>query len=515
MHLAGVKPVASYEWNSDSNLTHNLNFGTKTPEINIRELDFNSLPKPGTVDIVVGSPPCTQFSFANRGGNGNLEDGLIDLHKFFSVVEYIKPKFWAMENVPRVSGIIQTLLEVNPKFQRFRRLLTVNIVVDCSDFGVPQRRKRMICGNFPLDNFLALKGRFKTAVLGEIVASLKKEMCVDPLYGWKVQAVTDHELEKPLNEEELRLNREAKTYHPIYNKMPFPEPMNRPSRTVTSLCTRVSRESLVILENGQYRRLSLRERAMCMGFPVSYTFYGKNYSSKLRMIGNAIPPPLTFCIFSAMKEELPSSLSGSSNYIHRIPKQPPPVTAPPYPKKKFPETRSFRMCVPNLRFGSGVRFELSNANQKWRVRFFSGSSKAVAEILLDESIGVEAASLLGMSFPLKLPAITAFSDEALQIGWIAKSDLSVFEALDALGTLSSQILERHSESDFSSLDLQALLGVPVNRSLVSKPCKVLVGLLVGSSFNCRPANDCRPAKLDRKTAVANRRRQRHSQLGIL
>ncbi len=499
MHLAGIRPAGSYEWNADSNLTHNLNFSTKTPEINIRELALETLPKPETIEIVVGSPPCTQFSFSNRGGNGNLEDGLIDLHKFFSIVEYMKPRFWAMENVPRVSEIIRKLLKEHPNFQRFRHLVTVNAVINCADFGTPQRRKRMICGDFPLDKLLALRGRFRPATLGEIVESLKTEMVVDPLYGWKIKKVTDHELEKPLDEEELRLNREAKIYHPIYNKMPFPEPMNRPSRTVTSLCTRVSRESLVILDDGSYRRLTLRERAMCMGFPVSYAFYGKNFSSKLRMIGNAIPPPLTFCIFSAMKGESPSYLSGGSSYVHMLPEEPPPVTLPPYPKKKFSATRSFRMCIPNLRFGSGVRFELSNDNQEWRVRFFSGSSKAIAEFVLNENAGIEAASLLGVSFPVELPSIANVSDQTLQAGWIAKSDFSVFETLDALGSLSSRILEHHAEADLSSLDLQALLRVPVNRSLSSDPSRVLVGILIGSSFNCRPA------KIEKASSITSQR----------
>lgn len=485
MHLAGIESAGSYEWNFDSNLTHNLNFGSNTAEINIRELELSDLPKPGSIDIVVGSPPCTQFSFANRGGGGNIEEGLIDLHKFLSIVTHLKPKFWAMENVPRVSGIISSLVNEHPEFKKFRHLITVNTVVDCSEYGAPQRRKRMICGDFPIENLIRLRNRFRSNTLGEVVQSLKSDLPFDPLYGWKIEKVTDHELEQPLNDEELRLNREAKRNHPIYNKMPFPEPMDRASRTVTSLCTRVSRESMVILDDGDYRRLTLRERAMCMGFPVSYTFYGRNYSSKLKMIGNAIPPPLTFCIFSAMKGVIPRSLSGEAGYVHSLPTQPPPTTPPPYPKNKFPKNRSFRLCVPHLRFGSGVRFELSNKDSEWKVRFYGGSSKSIYEIDLDACLGQKATFLLGTEFPIPLSEITNKSSAELQEGWIAKSDVSVFTVLDSLGHTAKRYLEKFSNVEIEPHALDELLGIDPNKSMREDPIKVLVGLALGSSFNSR------------------------------
>lgn len=106
MKLAGLHHLSSFEWNPESNLTHNINFGTKNRETNIREINLADLPAPGSVDIVVGSPPYIQFSYANRGGKGNIEDGLVDIHKFLSIIQYLKPKHWAMENVPRVKDTI-------------------------------------------------------------------------------------------------------------------------------------------------------------------------------------------------------------------------------------------------------------------------------------------------------------------------------------------------------------------------------------------------------------------------
>ena len=86
MKLSGINNVTSYEWWNEANQTHNLNFHTNHKEINIRKINVeNDLNFDQEIDFVVGSPPCTQFSLANRGGNGNIEDGLVDIYKFLEV----------------------------------------------------------------------------------------------------------------------------------------------------------------------------------------------------------------------------------------------------------------------------------------------------------------------------------------------------------------------------------------------------------------------------------------------
>ena len=106
MKLSGVNNVNSFEWWNESNTTHNQNFGSDLKEIDIRNLDFTILPKPESIEFVVGSPPCTQFSYSNRGGSGDIQDGLVDVYQFLRIVEYLRPKYWVMENVPRVKKII-------------------------------------------------------------------------------------------------------------------------------------------------------------------------------------------------------------------------------------------------------------------------------------------------------------------------------------------------------------------------------------------------------------------------
>jgi DNA (cytosine-5)-methyltransferase 1 len=484
MKLAGVEHVASYEWNPESNRTHNLNFDTDNAEIDIRALELSSLPKPGTIDIVVGSPPCTQFSFSNRGGRGNIEDGLVDLHKFLSVVEYLKPRYWVMENVPRVRSILNELVEGHPDFIPFQKLITFNEVVNSWEYGTPQKRKRMICGNFPYEYLLTYRDQCPRYSIDDALAQLTSGARIDELYGWPKGKLVDHEKETPLSSEEIRINREAKLYHPVYNKMSFPDSRSNPARTVTSLCTRVSRESIIIEDAGEYRRLSVRERGVLMGFPVNYQFYGNSYSAKLKMIGNSIPPPLTYHIFNAMQEKSYAPLRHQRTYVHKIPVEPVLATPPPFPRQMFKSNRSYRMCVTGYRFGSGVRFELSNLNRVWRVRFFYGSSTSIHEKILDKKLEDELRASLPKRVFLKLPTrLKSHSSEKIQTAWTGHNGPHPFTITDALGLYGERIESNLKDIDVLEDLVNKLLSGKVNRSLTENPRKTITGLILGIAFN--------------------------------
>ena len=394
MKLSGINNVASYEWWNEANQTHNLNFGTNHKEINIRKIKVTDLEYDHKIDFIVGSPPCTQFSFANRGGNGDLKDGLIDIYKFLEIVAYLKPKYWAMENVPRVAGILEKELQAGGTFYQFQPLIKTIQIIDSADYGVPQNRKRMIAGNFPVKLFESYKAKINQVTLGEVIASLNKKIINDPNYGYYIKRseITELKNEIDLTPQEERINRDSKTFHPVYNKMSFPDKLNRPSRTVTATCTRVSRESIIVKSKAGFRRLNVRERGVVQGFPITYQFYGRTLNSKFKMIGNAVPPILTYYIFQSMLEVPANKIKPpkESDYFH----EPPPFKGYDsnlgLPKRKFPAKRKFKFAVPHLRYGSGVRFELSNEPKNeftpWSFKFFYGNSKDIKEIPLDNKI---------------------------------------------------------------------------------------------------------------------------------
>lgn len=59
-------------------------------------------------DIVLASPPCSEFCQANHNFNGkaNESKGLDLVYRTFALIQQIKPRYWAIENVRRLSWFI-------------------------------------------------------------------------------------------------------------------------------------------------------------------------------------------------------------------------------------------------------------------------------------------------------------------------------------------------------------------------------------------------------------------------
>ncbi len=499
MKLSGIENIASYEWWNEANQTHNLNFNTNHKEIDIRGIDVqNDLNFDKKIDFVVGSPPCTQFSFANRGGNGNIQDGLIDIYKFLETVEYLKPKYWAMENIPRVAKILEKELD-GGSLNKFKNLVKIIKVVDTADYGTPQNRKRMIAGDFPISLLESYKSKIKVVTLGDVLNSLSKIIVVDPNYGYEIpkEQITELENEVDLTEEEERINRDAKTYHPVYNKMAFPDKMERPCRTITATCTRVSRESVVIPSKKGYRRLNVRERGVIQGFPITYQFYGRTLNAKFKMIGNAVPPVLTYYIFQSMLEVRPDDIKppSQSAYIHEKPPYKAYESNLGLPKRKFPANRKFQFSVPNLRYGSGVRFELSNnpknAPEEWSFKFFYGNSKNIKQIPLDGNIKNALSPILNTSrneiFTECVESISKkykdYSSIRLQEHWTSTdSDNEVFHFLDHVGNCVGDILANANLEGFNGNIIESIVNEK-NAKLEENRDSILVGFYFLSSLN--------------------------------
>lgn len=516
LRLAGIEVVASYEWWQPAVDTHNANLGGTLQTTDVRKLELNDLP--GDIDLVVGSPPCTEFSYSNRGGGGNVDEGLKDLLKFLEVVNHVRPKFWALENVPRVAQVLSHGF-ADPKhpLYRFRHLSAHVEVIDFSDFGVPQSRRRCIAGNIPFELLHAYRTRLARATLGDVVVALGSSGAnvVDPI--WKcvlpAEAVTEGAQEPPLNPEELRMNRESKTYHPVYNNMAFPDVLEQPARTVTATCTRVSRESIVISDarrQGTFRRLSVRERASLQGFPITYQFFGRSFPEKVKMVGNAIPPAFTYLLGQAVlgtsAKEL--RLFSDAGMSLTLPTTLPEVTPPTNEGQTYSSKRSFRAALPGLRFKSGMRFELANstfAAPAWQVSFFYGPSHDIQEVVLDQrllsrlqgSTIVQRAQLAcGTAFAAANAKLNQTGPTELQITWSHRANgMTPYDVTDVLGDLSAEL---QGQFVGGSKDVQhAIVGYVLKaaadgehedtirgaKKLSENAPAVLSGLIVGAWFN--------------------------------
>lgn len=529
LRLAGINVVASYErWGmaNETNFKNNLH---QAQTVDIRRLSLVDLPP--NIDIVVGSPPCTQFSFSNRGGNGNIDDGLEDIIKFLTIVDYLKPKLWVMENVPRVAKILEVETLPGGRLEKFKHLGIIPHVVSMEDYGLPQRRQRCIAGNFNFDLLASYQGLEPKRTLGKVVKALASNPIVDPIYGISLDKslVRDHVEELPLNEEEVRINMAGKLMHPVYNSMAFPDRMDRSVRTITATCTRVSRESVVIEDPKKkkaYRRLTVRERASLQGFPITFQFYGDSYGHKLRMTGNAVPPLFSYYVGHTLlgtKTDKVEPLSKFSNTL-AAPIPPAEDAVPDRPGSKYSSSRTFRFAIPSLRLKSGVRFEFANSTvdtqTTWGISFYFGTSKSIQSLPLTHDVLVNIKDALPSDvFSLLAAEITELSKfvrnadvKNMQRVWSHNgpgltSPFMFLDRLDSSGAKLLRILQAHEvlAQTLVGKTVWAAYGTKSDelrglKKLARNAPLILSGLIIGSLVNTELAKHTKSSPMGKLAA---------------
>ena len=282
--------------------THRTNHPTvKMIVEDIRDLD------PGTlepVDIIVGSPPCPAFSSAKQAQPKDIEAGMELVNAFFRIVKYMKPKFWAMENVKTFRRHIIHINSIPADANHF--------IMKGTNYRVPQKRERCIVTN------LKKKPKQTLNVLNvwDIIGSLHRPgeepsvRIFDILYPNHQDLIYPTPLENGTNVDRHDLYEvQEKHIGMLYRKkrlkkgagrVPFPDPINEPARTILAKPSPTGRE-VIVIEDPRYRPyklryLSFREQAILQGFPVGYHFSDKTRTNTQIMIGNAFPPPMAKAI---------------------------------------------------------------------------------------------------------------------------------------------------------------------------------------------------------------------------
>ncbi len=369
------------------------------------------------VDVLIGSPPCTEFSLANRGGGGDRAAGMAYVRRFLQAVQTLKPKYWIMENVPNLNTEIERLLDRGSvklpggvvEVPRCEVLLA-------SEYGVPQARKRLFCGSFPSPEKLMRDGPDGRPRLGTIIDEIpspchpvgKAEEIQDPNYP-SIQIPSsklrvhfeDHRWN--LSADELRECELQKREHPVYGSMPFPDRLDDPARTITSTRVRTSRSTIIvpctnpIHDQRILRTLTARECASVQSFPLTFQFWCDTISDADRMIGNAVPPSLGFAFAKAILRA--EGLRCPAEPLVRSSAKVPPLLAPRFRReKRYPSGRRFRR-VCKSEWSHDCRVELDNAGvnpevdsvgrgfhaKEWVPRLYLGYAKRFKGYELDST----------------------------------------------------------------------------------------------------------------------------------
>lgn len=308
---AGFNTIWMNEYDKSIWDTIRFNFPESTLETrSVSDVDERDIPE--NVDGIIGGPPCQSWSEAGAGRGINDKRGQL-FFDFIRILDAKKPKFFLAENV---SGMLHRKHEV--AFSNIKSLLSdvgytiSQYLVNASDYGVPQDRKRVILVGFRKD----LDVRFN---LPEPVGLYERKCLKDAI--WDLKESAKPALEKNKANVDLDIpNHEYMTgsFSSIYMSRNRVRSWDEPSFTIQAggrhapihpqapKMELVAKNKRIFIPGKEnlYRRMSVRECARVQCFPDSHILLYNNIADGYKMIGNAVPVDLAYAFASEIKKAL-------------------------------------------------------------------------------------------------------------------------------------------------------------------------------------------------------------------
>lgn len=288
----------------------------------VTESELSTIFGDADIKILAGCAPCQPFStYAQRYSlEGDGKWGL--LYQFARLAEATNPDVITMENVPTVARHA-----VFHDFVDTLKRLGYHVwyeVVDSSQYGVPQTRRRMVLLASKHGDIRMIKPtRTKPKTVRQAISRLRALSAGEAAPRDKLHVTST------LNAKNLQRIRVSKpggtwrdwpkhlvadchraatgrTYPGVYGRMEW----DKPAPTMTTQCFGFG--------NGRFghpdqdRAISLREAAILQSFPRDYAFIPKdgkiNFKVLGRLIGNAVPVALGRAIAQSINLHLSSAI---------------------------------------------------------------------------------------------------------------------------------------------------------------------------------------------------------------
>lgn len=246
-------------------------------------------------DLVVGGPPCPEFSNAKKDRSYDPKE----VNVFWEIVDRIKPKYHLMENVPGVAEVCK------------RR----NFLLNSADYGTPQTRFRRFFTN--LQPPTKSHSEFPSQTLFD-QNDVKKWVSVREALGIKGtledrktsfgEGMRTYDAEKPsftlLADSRIWISPSG---FKKKNAKLISRTIDEPCQTIvvagnlrfTDKPLHSQKYHQYKQEEYQSRKLTNEEIAILQGFPGDYKFAG-NKQSITRQIGNAVPSQIVAALFAGI-----------------------------------------------------------------------------------------------------------------------------------------------------------------------------------------------------------------------
>lgn len=319
------------------------------------------------VDIIVGGPPCQAYSVAGRISDKNnmKKDYRNYLFEYYlKIVKEFQPKLFVFENVP---GMLSAMPDGTPIINLIKRdigsigyevieNIKENAVVDASQFGVPQQRRRVILVGLNKEYFKdediqkilkdfysnILKKQYKPRkTVRETIDDLPKLVPLEEpikVNGKRVshiaQSQTDITWHIPrfaskrdypiygMLAEDLQSGKneynDVKKLCELYNSVTGAKTkvhkhhVLRPDEPSTTILAHLYKDGLRFIhyDPEQARTITVREAARLQSFDDDFEFVGSQ-GDAYKMIGNAVPCKLAYAIANALEDFLKKYKGGN------------------------------------------------------------------------------------------------------------------------------------------------------------------------------------------------------------
>ncbi|MDR2936496.1 MAG: DNA (cytosine-5-)-methyltransferase [Rikenellaceae bacterium] len=325
------------------------------------------------VDVIIGGPPCQAYSVAGRirdenGMNDDYRNYLFE--SYLKVVDRYKPKLFVFENVPGLlsatPGDVSIVDRITESFRNIGYEITSdlrkNAIVDCSEYGIPQSRKRVVIIGINRNSTKAdaqgvlsdfynnILPKYKTAKksVADAIGDLPK---LYPLSGStdinrkkcshesvsvnginnhtpRMHSVRDIEIFRTLamdiqsGENKYETTRSLKRLY--YERTGRSSNIHKyhvlrwdkPSNTIPA---HLYKDGLrhIHPDPEQARSITVREAARLQSFDDDFIFTG-SMTDQYKMIGNAVPPKFAKAVAGAVNELLEKYFDMAQYYVKQL-----------------------------------------------------------------------------------------------------------------------------------------------------------------------------------------------------
>lgn len=336
--MAGFDVVLANEYDASIAAAYEKNH----PHTKMLVADIKDLPLKETfsacrdnVDVVIGGPPCQGFS--QKGQRRSINDERNFLFKYFvAVVEYVRPRYFVMENVPNLltaeKGYFKR--EIIALFGDKGYSLVAG-TLNAADYGVPQNRRRAVIIGCRGDTALCMPPLAqKQVTIWDAISDLayldsgEGEECGryrhKPQSGYQRMLRRDSKLlynHKSTRHSDLAIER-LKLIPPDSGKEVLPQEHLTKS-IYSGTWTRMRKQEISVTittrfdtpSSGKFthpylhRAITVREAARIQSFPDTFRFVGTK-GSQMKQVGNAVPPLLA----KAIAEVIVADMAGGSEH---------------------------------------------------------------------------------------------------------------------------------------------------------------------------------------------------------